>query len=412
MVKKFKGSEFIPKRAKIMGVGGVELEIPNHSGIATHPEALHNFLKLDGSNANTTLDIGLNDFKCNSLTTLNNIFNNKLIASAIDGKWTLEGQGATTNNLGFTLGVGTNIDLSSTTALTMSISGMDLNLNADNQKLTMGADSSTDYYQEFDGTNTQFYTSGDFIFNNGDVGIGTTTPLSNLDIYNPASIGNQALRISRGTKILGLGVIAPGSLYGVGFTFDESTGNTYRVRFMSNDGTAFGSYSRGSTEPPTDGIIVSGNVGIGTTTPTQPLSVKEKICMTAIGGMAIKITNKTGANSVAGNLVQADTANNDAVSLSPAGNVDTIGVFLEGGIADGSEAWVVISGIADVALDDNVAAVRGYWMGAGVLAGYAATRISPPAAPTHFEEIGHCIESVAAGGAGTHILARCVLHFN
>jgi len=30
----------------------------------------------------------------------------------------------------------------------------------------------------------------------------------------------------------------------------------------------------------------------------------------------------------------------------------------------------------------------------------------------HFEEIGHCIETVAAGGAGTHILARCVLHFN
>jgi len=65
----------------------------------------------------------------------------------------------------------------------------------------MGGSGATDYYQTFNGTNAMFYTSGDFIFNNGDVGIGTTTPLSNLDIYNPASIGNQALRISRGTKI-------------------------------------------------------------------------------------------------------------------------------------------------------------------------------------------------------------------
>lgn len=159
-------------------------------------------------------------------------------------------------------------------------------------------------------------------------------------------------------------------------------------------------------------INTSGQVGIGTTTPTQPLSVNEKVCMTAIGGFAIKLTNKTGANSVAGNLVKADTANNDAIILSAAADTETIGVFLDDGVSDGSEAWVVVSGIADVALDDNVAAVRGNWMGTGVLAGYAATGASPPAAPTHFEEIGHCIESVAATGGGTHIKARCVLHFN
>lgn len=134
--------------------------------------------------------------------------------------------------------------------------------------------------------------------------------------------------------------------------------------------------------------------------------------MTAIGGFAIKLTNKTGANSVAGNLVKADTATNDAVILTAAGDTECFGVFLDAGIADGAEAWVVVSGIADVALDDNVASVRGDWMSTGVLAGYAATATSPAAAPTHFEEIGHCIETVAAGGAGTHILARCVLHFN
>jgi len=137
-----------------------------------------------------------------------------------------------------------------------------------------------------------------------------------------------------------------------------------------------------------------------------------KIKLTEIGGYAVKLTNKTGANTVAGQLVKADTATDDAVILAAAGDVECFGVFLDAGIADGSEAWVVVSGIADVAFDDNVAAVRGDWVSTGVLAGYAATANSPAAAPTHFEEIGHCIESVAAAGGGTHILARCILHFN
>lgn len=161
------------------------------------------------------------------------------------------------------------------------------------------------------------------------------------------------------------------------------------------------------------GLVSFGDdVGIGTTTPTQPLSVKEKGSMTAIGGFAIKLTNKTGANTIQGQLVKADTATNDAVILAGIGDVECFGVFLEAGVADGAEAWVVVSGIADVAFDDNVAAVRGNWVATGVAAGYARTSASPAAAPNHFEEIGHCIENVTAGGAGTHILARCVLHFN
>jgi len=110
--------------------------------------------------------------------------------------------------------------------------------------------------------------------------------------------------------------------------------------------------------------------------------------------------------------VKADTATDDAVILAGIGDTECFGVFLDAGIADGSEAWVVVAGIADVAFDDNVAAVRGNWVATGVAAGYARTSASPAAAPNHFEEIGHCIESVPAGGGGTHILARCVLHFN
>lgn len=139
-----------------------------------------------------------------------------------------------------------------------------------------------------------------------------------------------------------------------------------------------------------------------------------KFKLTAIGGFAIRLTNTTGAATVQGQTVKADPATDDAVILTAADDSECIGVFLDAGIADDAEAWVVVAGIADVAMGDNEAATRGNWVETNSAeAGYAdATSASPAAAPQHFNEIGHCIESVAAGGGGTHILARCVLHFN
>ncbi len=140
---------------------------------------------------------------------------------------------------------------------------------------------------------------------------------------------------------------------------------------------------------------------------------------TPIGGVAVRLTNKTGGVSVEGGLVEADTANNDAVKLCNANGSSCCGVFLDAGVADGDEAWVVISGIADVAMGDDTAATRGYWVRtSGTEAGYAnAETPAPPLGgvpelDAHMTEIGHCIENVSAGGGGTHILARCLLHFN
>lgn len=134
---------------------------------------------------------------------------------------------------------------------------------------------------------------------------------------------------------------------------------------------------------------------------------------TALGGRAIKLTNKTGAATVKGQQVKTDTANDDAVILTAVSDDECIGVFLDSGVADGSEAWVVTSGIADVAFQDNTAAASGDWVGTSTSdAGYAVGQVSPPAAPRHFEEVAHCTETVAAGGAGVRILAHCVLHQN
>ena len=138
-----------------------------------------------------------------------------------------------------------------------------------------------------------------------------------------------------------------------------------------------------------------------------------KVMLTIEGGVAIKLTNKTGSASVKGQLVIADTANNDAVVLAAISDVECFGVFYESGIADGSEVWIVVSGIADVLFEDNHGPTRGDWVATSTTdAGYAVSQASPAAAPTHFTEIGHCIETVVAGGAGTHVAARCVLHFN
>lgn len=139
----------------------------------------------------------------------------------------------------------------------------------------------------------------------------------------------------------------------------------------------------------------------------------DKVMLTIEGGVAIKLTNQTGSATVKGQQVKADTANNDAVVLTAVSDDECFGVFYEDGIADGDDTWIVVSGIADVAFEDNHGPTRGDWVQTSTTdAGYAYSQASPAAAPAHFLEIGHCIETVAAGGAGTHILARCVLHFN
>ncbi len=144
-----------------------------------------------------------------------------------------------------------------------------------------------------------------------------------------------------------------------------------------------------------------------------------KVKYTPIGGVAILLTNKTGGVSIAGTIVEVDDTTDDAFKLGVADGDEQMGIVLDSGIANGEEAWVVVSGIADVAMEDNTAATRGYWVRTSTTeAGYSdGTNPDPPGAgigavERHFTEIGHCMESVIATGGGTHILARCVVHFN
>lgn len=147
-----------------------------------------------------------------------------------------------------------------------------------------------------------------------------------------------------------------------------------------------------------------GNVGIDEASPSLPLDVKAKSGMSAIGGFCVKLTNETGNVSVAGDVVIASTATVDAVEWAGGNEFQPIGVFLESGVADGSEAWIVVAGIADVHMD-----AAGCALGDRILCSGTARRgeaDNGPSAADHYKEIGHAIE-IAAANAN----ARCVIHF-
>lgn len=132
--------------------------------------------------------------------------------------------------------------------------------------------------------------------------------------------------------------------------------------------------------------------------------------ITKEGGYAIRLLNKTGANSVKGTVVMVSDTTDNAFKANIIDGDMPIGVVYESGIADGSACWVVVSGIADILLVDNIASTRGYVIySSNTTAGRIDISENAPAAITHFREIGHSLESKVAG---TNVLCKCAIHFN
>jgi len=153
------------------------------------------------------------------------------------------------------------------------------------------------------------------------------------------------------------------------------------------------------------GIYVDedGNVGIGQLIPTLPLDIKAKVGITAIGGIAFKLTNNTGANSVEGQLVEVDDTDENSYKVADADAVDVIGVVYNTGVADGLDVWIVQGGIAEVLLDAGGCVHHDRLISSNT-AGSADVN-NAPAVAVHFQEIGHAIETVVGAG-----LAKAVIH--
>ena len=131
--------------------------------------------------------------------------------------------------------------------------------------------------------------------------------------------------------------------------------------------------------------------------------------LTPEGGLALRLTNKTGVNSVKGTVVEAHGATDNAFRVCDANSVEAFGIVYEDGIADGSECLIVVGGRCQVLLKDATASTRGNWVEVSDVAGRAdATGASPAASPQHFQELGHAIESK---GADTDVLAYIIIHF-
>ena len=139
--------------------------------------------------------------------------------------------------------------------------------------------------------------------------------------------------------------------------------------------------------------------------------------LTADGGIAVKMINKTGGASVKGHVVTPYSASaiDNAVAKVVVDVPAAIGVFLDSGVADAGTAWVVVAGRAYVYFVGNT--TRGHLArtfltadGASYVTGQAMSEAvpAPPFADAeHWCEVGHILESRTGAG-----LALTNLHFN
>ncbi len=132
----------------------------------------------------------------------------------------------------------------------------------------------------------------------------------------------------------------------------------------------------------------------------------QRMGFTPEGGLVMKMTNRTGASSVKGTIVVSDTSADNGFMTAPASSDFPFGVVYENGVANGSDCWVVVAGVADVLMKASTAATRAYVTKVSTEAGRAVTESSPGS--NHDKEIGHSLESKAGG---PNVLIKAVLHF-
>ncbi|MGZ6426673.1 MAG: beta strand repeat-containing protein [Bdellovibrio sp.] len=177
-------------------------------------------------------------------------------------------------------------------------------------------------------TSGQWNTNGsDYYFNTGKVGLGTTTPGVKLDVSDVDTVGSIRTRNGLGSANNGISL----SL-GNAWPWIDFAGT--RLDFKSNAYSTLGSWNSGN------GIVMSllstGNVGIGTASPNQKLSVAGTIESTSGGFKFPDGTTQTTASSGSSQW----TTSGSNISYS-AGNVGI------GTTTPGSKLTVVTTAVGD-----------------------------------------------------------------
>ena len=165
--------------------------------------------------------------------------------------------------------------------------------NSSNSQLTLErTGSATGKYSIYTNTNNLYINnvaSSNFplvILNNGNIGIGTTSPGGKLDISYSGTGGT-------GTQGIGEGLNISSFTPNITFNDNSSNVNNYAIHLNQNIFT-LGRYTSATSQSP-DLVLVSGNVGIGTTSPTAGLHVVGTGLFT---GLVSGITPVNAANFV------------------------------------------------------------------------------------------------------------------
>jgi len=148
----------------------------------------------------------------------------------------------------------------------------------------------------------------------GSVGIGTTSPGSQSEVNGGTGTGRLSINGAGSDGYLYFGPQSGSNsyLYGYSGRVQFNIGGTESFRVYP-DGVVVGSYSRGGSTPPTDGMIVSGNVGIGTASPGAPL----EIAGTSGNAAYLRLGKTSGAPTAFGEWVGIDFLGVNEVSPTP-----------------------------------------------------------------------------------------------
>ena len=129
--------------------------------------------------------------------------------------------------------------------------------------------------------------------------------------------------------------------------------------------------------------------------------------ITPEGGFAVRLTNKSGAVTVKGQIVSHKGTVARAFDLTAVDANHCLGVVYESGIEDAAECWVVVSGIAQVLMKN--AATMGHICriplntDEGEAAGYAMDAAQSSSASVY--KIGDVLET-----ANAEVLCKVLLH--
>ena len=129
--------------------------------------------------------------------------------------------------------------------------------------------------------------------------------------------------------------------------------------------------------------------------------------ITPEGGFAVRLTNKSGAVTVKGQIVSHEGTVANAFGLTAVGANHCLGVVYESGVEDGAQCWVVVAGIAQVLMKN--AATMGHICRIPLntdddeAAGYAMDAEQSTSASVY--KIGDVLET-----ANAEVLCKVLLH--